>query len=278
MRGSSRDSATIAEAMPPPFTGRCRAASSLALLALTLGARLESAVAQDPPLAPYRDSIPGTLVQFEMVPVPAGGNVKAFWIGRTEVTWDAYDVFAFGLDARSASAGSDAIARPSRPYGAPDYGYGHRGYPAISIARPAAEAFCAWLTARTGKRYRLPTEAEWQRAAEVAVSPAPLTAERRDSLAWHAGNAAGTTHPVGAKVPDALGSYDLFGNAAEWVESADGALVVRGGSYRDPAASIGPGARAVQDGNWNERDPQFPKSRWWLSDGPFVGFRIVREP
>ena len=37
-------------------------------------------------------------------------------------------------------------------------------------------------------------------------------------------------------------------------------------------------ARAVQDDSWNLRDPQFPKSRWWLSDGPFVGFRLVREP
>jgi hypothetical protein len=35
--------------------------------------------------------------------------------------------------------------------------------------------------------------------------------------------------------------------------------------------------RAVQDDSWNERDPQLPKSRWWLSDGPFVGFRLVRE-
>jgi hypothetical protein len=60
--------------------------------------------------------------------------------------------------------------------------------------------------------------------------------------------------------------------------SDDGTLVVRGGSYRDPADRLGPGFRAVQDHTWNERDPQFPKSRWWLSDGPFVGFRIVREP
>ena len=36
-------------------------------------------------------------------------------------------------------------------------------------------------------------------------------------------------------------------------------------------------ARAVQDESWNERDPQLPKSRWWFSDGPFVGFRLVRE-
>ena len=59
------------------------------------------------------------------------------------------------------------------------------------------------------------------------------------------------------------------------------ALIVqelRGGSFRDSAAVVGPHARAVQGSSWNERDPQIPQSRWWLSDAPFVGFRIVREP
>jgi hypothetical protein len=51
--------------------------------------------------------------------------------------------------------------------------------------------------------------------------------------------------------------------------------VTRGGSFRDSLEGTGPSARAVQDPSWNERDPQLPKSSWWLSDGPFVGFRMV---
>ena len=82
---------------------------------------------------------------------------------------------------------------------------------------------------------------------------------------------------MGTKAPDAIGLLDLFGNAAEWVITTDGAPVLRGGSYRDPPAAVGPSARSVQDPSWNERDPQLPKSRWWLSDGPFAGFRIVRD-
>jgi formylglycine-generating enzyme required for sulfatase activity len=241
--------------------------------------------------APVRDTIPGTLVSFEMVPVPGGTvtvngkpvTIEPYLIGRTEVTWDMYDAFALAPDVKDVKddakdRGADAVARPSQPYGAPDYGWGHAGYAAISIARPAAEAFCAWLSAKTGKAYRLPTEAEWAHAAQLATGSAPLAADRRDALAWHRGNSVAKAHPVGKKEADALGLFDLFGNAAEWVTTADDTLVTRGGSFRDPPERVGPDARAVQDDTWNERDPQLPKSRWWLSDGPFVGFRLVRKP
>jgi formylglycine-generating enzyme required for sulfatase activity len=218
----------------------------------------------------YTDSVPGTLVTFEMVRVPG----TAVWIGRTEVTWDLYDAFALSRsDSTERSAGIDAVARPTRPYGAPDYGWGHAGFPVISVAYTAAEAFCAWLSARTGKRYRLPTEAEWERAASVAI----VGLNARD-IAWHAGNAGGATHAVAGKAPDALGLHDLFGNAAEWVTVSSGRPAVRGGSFRDTEQVIGPSVRAVQEDAWNERDPQIPQSRWWMSDAPFVGFRIVREP
>lgn len=260
-----------------------RTAAPLALAAAPLAA-------QGAPPA-HTDSIPGTLVTFDMVPVPGGTvtvagpggprtvTVAPFHIGRTEVTWDMYDAFALApVDAAERRGPADAIARPTRPYGAPDYGWGHAGYPAISIARGGAEAFCAWLSARTGRKYRLPTEAEWALAARHATAGRPWSDAVRDSLAWHVGNAGGTTHPVGAKPPDALGLHDLFGNAAEWVATERGRPAVRGGSYRDAAGAVGPEARAEQAASWNERDPQIPQSRWWLSDGPFVGFRLVREP
>lgn len=232
----------------------------------------------------YSETIAGTLVTFDMVAVPAGAvtidgksvEVKPFYIGRRETTWDMYDVFALGLDGPKPSTGADATARPSRPYGAPDYGWGHAGFPVISVTRGAAEAFCTWLSVKTGKRYRLPTEAEWLHAASLAGG-AELTPERRNDLAWHRGNAEGRTHAVGGKAADRLGLFDLFGNAAEWVTTADGTLVLRGGSFRDSAETVGPGVRSVQDDSWNERDPQLPGSRWWLSDAPFAGFRIVRE-
>lgn len=260
------------------------------LLAVVTGAgaiRVSGRPGPDQAAAPtaYRESIPGTLVSFEMVPVP-GGTVKVgdrsetvapFHLGRTEVTWDLYDVYALRLDEPQPAGGADAIARPSQPYGAPDYGWGHAGYPVISVTRAAAEAFCEWLSIRTGKRYRLPTEAEWQHAAALAGGRESLAADDVNALAWHRGNAESRTHPVAARKADRLGLFDLFGNAAEWVGTNDGSLVARGGSFQDPPGHIGPAARAVQSDAWNERDPQLPKSRWWLSDAPFVGFRLVRQ-
>jgi formylglycine-generating enzyme required for sulfatase activity len=235
----------------------------------------------------YQQSIDGTLVTFEMFRVPGGRvmvpfsgaagavDVAPFYIGRTEVTWDLYDVFALGLDT---PPGGDPIARPSNPYGAPDYGWGHAGFPVMSVTRAAAETFCTWLSRKTGRPYRLPTEAEWALAASLAAGGDGLDPGERAALAWWRGTAGGRTHAVGTRAPDALGLFDLFGNAAEWVATESGDLVTRGGSYRDDAGAVGPDARAIQDSSWNETDPQLPKSRWWLSDAPFVGFRLASTP
>jgi formylglycine-generating enzyme required for sulfatase activity len=257
---------------------------ALSCLAIIPGPRAVAAAsgpqaAIAPPAGGYRETIPDTVIAFEMVPVPGGTvtidgavvTVEPFLIGRTEVTWEMYDAFAIGRDAKPRE-GVDAIARPSQPYGAPDYNWGHNGYPVISVTRDAAAAFCKWLSTRTGTTYRLPTEAEWLRAAGLAT--AGTTADR-ESVTWHSGNSKGTTHPVGKRSPDALGLFDLFGNAAEWIRPADGAPVTRGGSFRDSLEATGPAARAPYETSWQERDPQLPKSNWWLSDGPFVGFRLA---
>ena len=246
---------------------------------------------QAPAAQGFTQEIKGTLLKLDMVPVPEGTvtvngaaqKVQPFHIARTEVTWDLYDAYRLedgatpravdGSTQPTQMAGADAITRPSQPYGAPDYNWGHNGFPVISVTRNAAEEFCRWLSARTGKKYRLPTEAEWLRAAQLAAGPGATPASR-EAMTWHAGNSNGTTHAVGTRKPDALGLFDLFGNAAEWIWTGD-ELVTRGGSFRDPLEQTGPDARTPYDVSWQERDPQLPKSRWWLSDGPFVGFRVV---
>lgn len=240
--------------------------------------------AQAPP-ARLADSLPGQRVRWEMVQVPAGRavdpgtgksvEVPAFWIGRTEVPWELYDIFYLRFDIpRADRASVDATTRPSKPYGAPDIGYGHRGYPAISLTHRAVVDFAAWLSQKTGHRYMVPTDAQWQRAADLAAPRGRIPA----TMAWAADVAGGTTHPVATLAPDALGLYDLFGNAGEWVTASDGTGRIRGGTFLDRRDSLSAATRASQQPSWNKTDPQIPKSRWWLSDGPFAGIRLVRIP
>lgn len=292
------------------LTLRSRPRARRALLALMIPCALASLAGASEPIrraaparegvaAPksrqsYTETIPGTLVKFDMVALPGGTfqmadptkggaarlvTVKPFWIGKTELTWDVYDVYALGLDkpAKQSPKGADAVSRPSRPYGAPDRSFGHQGYAAISISYHAAQQFCRWLSAKTGKKYRLPTEAEWEYACRAGGPAQKLSGEALEKVAWFWDNSDDKTHPVGQKAPNAWGLHDMLGNAAEWCQGLDGVPVVRGGSFQDRAERVHCGARARQTPDWQATDPQNPKSKWWLTDGAFVGFRIVRE-
>ena len=237
----------------------------------------------------YTQTISGTLVRFDMVRVPGGEielsdpanpgtakkvSVKPFWIGKCEVTWDEYDVFVYRLDEPEppvpGEPPKDGIARPSRPYGAADRGFGHKGFPVINVSFVGARQYCKWLSKKTGRTYRLPTEAEWELACR-AGGPAP-DPERLAEYAWFGHD---KTNPAGKKMPNAWGIHDMLGNVAEWCTDLAGKPVVCGGSFQDTRDSVTPCARQYQDDSWRATDCQNPKSTWWLSDGPFVGFRVI---
>lgn len=234
------------------------------------------------PAETFTQEIPGFLAKFELVRLPDGAielggethEVKNLWIGKTEMTWDVFDIFAFRLDMTLEEAqAASAKTRPTKPYGAPDQGWGHKGYAAQSMSYDSARIFCRWLSEKTGKTYRLPTEAEWEYAARAgATEIADLNA-----VAWNWDNADDKTHPVGSKQPNAWGLHDMLGNVAEWTMGLDGEPVTCGGHLFTKPADLGFGTRAKKDPKWQEKDPQLPKSKWWLSDAPFVGFRVVCE-
>ena len=228
-------------------------------------------------------------IEMLLVPGSADGKVKPFFISKTELTWEAFDVYIYRLDEEAGKAppgAPDAVTRPSKPYLPPDRGFGHEGFAAISMSHKNATEFCKWLTAHsagTGRTYRLPTEAEWEHAARAGDAkssdkPTGAAVAEGSSLndcAWSAANAADAPHAVAKKKPSALGLYDMLGNVAEWVDGKDGKPAVKGGSFRDAADKLTVAARTPSDPAWNRSDPQVPKSKWWLADAPFIGFRIV---
>lgn len=240
------------------------------------------------PAKSFTQEIPGSLVKFDMIAIPGGEangvKIKPFHIGKTEVTWDEYDIYAFRLDLsqEQQAAGVDAASRPSKPYGAPDRGFGHHKYGALAMTFHSAQEYCNWLSKKTGKKFRLPTEVEWEWAARANTLKAEaLPREELEKLAWYWDTTEDKTMEVATKAPNAWGLHDTLGNLWEWClagpKSDNTVGVVRGGGYQSKLADVHPGARAEQTSKWNENDPQNPKSRWWLSNATFVGFRVVCE-
>ncbi|HEX2973629.1 MAG TPA: SUMF1/EgtB/PvdO family nonheme iron enzyme [Tepidisphaeraceae bacterium] len=249
-------------------------------------------------------AVPRTLVSFKMVKIPAGTiemagtkegekprkvEIKGFWMRQTEVTWDEFDVWAFGQDLLPEEKQYIiGRTRPSCLYGTPDRGFGHKGYPAMGIHSEGAQRYCNWLSHITGRTCRLPTEAEWEYAARAGDVRDQLDIAALETMAWFADNSGvliGSpdgekelqTHPVGLKEPNGWKLYDMLGNVGEWVVAADGARVVKGGSYKSHQNLVHYRAREPFRRGWQITDPQAPKSKWFLSDAPHVGFRVVME-
>jgi formylglycine-generating enzyme required for sulfatase activity len=251
----------------------------------------ESPAASGEKLEAYTETLPDSLVKIKMMPIPGGTikiggetvEVKPFWMAQTETPWEAYDVFLKSGEPSPAydqtDYPADAIARPSHSYILPDLGWGHNGYPVINVSFISVQMFCRWLAAETGKKYRLPTEAEWEWAYRAGdTGPWSIDRETLEKTTWYAVNSGRFTHPVGTKEPNKWGLHDMMGNVGEWATDLEGKPVLCGGTFLDGTPGMIPGMRRRWRPEWQETDPQFPKSRWWLSDGKFVGFRIVCEP
>lgn len=257
----------------------------------------------------FIQTLPGSDIAIEMKLIPhevkdqngmAGDKASGgadYYISEYEVTWDLYSLY---LDrtideventnlADQVGIDVDGVTGATVPYVDMSMGMGtEAGMPVCNVTALSASRFCQWLSAKTGRFYRLPTEKEWEKAALAGAETRYFFGEdssELDAYAWYSENSDNKYHQVGTKKPNSYGLYDVYGNVAEWAitetksnpkESGDSyTAVLKGGGYHMPKEDINTESRLQPSNKWKERDPQFPRSKWWYTDAGFVGFRIV---
>ena len=226
-------------------------------------------------------------------------EVSSFWISKFEITWDIYQLFMdqTNFDEKSDFSRADFIDKidglsgPTTPYVDMSFGMGKNNFPAVNMTHFAASKFCEWLSSKTGFYYRLPTEAEWEYACSDEMDNLKI-----DDFAWNRYNSDEKYQKVGQKKPNIYGLHDMLGNVAEWTadiynkdvyskkrkknpfESGENKYprVIRGGSWDDESSNLKSYYRSFSTKELQRRDPQIPKSLWWNTDAPHIGFRIVR--
>ncbi len=254
----------------------------------------------------FTEQIPNTSVSFNMVAIKGGTflmgspgdeplrdddegpvrtvTVSPFFMGEFEVTWDAYWTFYSQtmsegrLDpqtvfAQNASASHvDAISGPTPPFGNPGQGWGSGQRPAITMSHYAARTYCQWLSSVTGKKYRLPTEAEWEYACR-AGSEAPYFFEGNpkrytseglrnrifgpdttyiNSHAVYDLNSGGKTQEPSKVSANAFGLRNMIGNVYEYCSDwyAEDAYAQTGPEVTDPKGPPSGAEYVIRGGNY----------------------------
>jgi formylglycine-generating enzyme required for sulfatase activity len=241
-------------------------------------------------------------------------SISPFWMAKCEVTWEEYEPFMLSKISRQKDGqvldflreqvtnDIDFITRPTLPYHPMTFGMQRDARPALSMTQHAANKYCQWLSYQTGHFYRLPTEAEWEYAARADKGSHFGWGDDEkvaSEYAWFGGDSASQYNKPGSKKPNAWGFYDMHGNVLEWTldqyvpnrakyfgkkQVVDPWVkatkpyphVTKGGHWKQSLDEIKASYRHQSSITWKKSDPQFPKSQWYHTDTPWLGFRIVR--
>jgi formylglycine-generating enzyme required for sulfatase activity len=239
----------------------------------------------------------GNGVTLEMVWVPSG----AFEMGSGPTTWERLKKTVSGWFGKTINLPSGGVESPAHAvtldgFWTGKYEVTQAQYEAIAGKNPSkfkgsnnpveqvswndATEFCRRLSAKTGKTFTLPTEAQWECACRAGSTGEFCFGDDTSELgdyAWHSRNSGGQTHPVGRKKPNAWGLYDMHGNVWEWCQDSYGGY--KSGSQKNPIGTGG-NIRVLRGGSWFNL-PGRCRSARRFSHRPDLayyglGFRIVR--
>jgi formylglycine-generating enzyme required for sulfatase activity len=229
-------------------------------------------------------------VVFELVLVPGDteADIPPFYMTTHEVTWEMFYEWAacWHIDLETREKLKAQGLRPSpiyEGYRMLELGRGER--PALGMSLETAENFANWLSLQSGKRYRIPTDRQWQHALKLGGG---VPGNQYDLLKQGVflDNAEVMFDPpflertniVASKEPNTLGIYDMLGNAAEWVTGTGNPPRVRGGHFMLKANDFSADWKAVEDQDvWNYSWPSIPQPRYWYRDHYYQGIRLVAE-
>jgi len=181
-------------------------------------------------------------------------TVKAFHMGRTEVTVGQWREFVAATGYRSEAERGDGshVWNGQKYERKPGVNWANPGY-ALSDLQPVtcvswndAQEFIKWLNGKTGQKYRLPTEAEWEyccRAGVVGGLPSNV-----DAIAWYKANSGQSARPVGLKEQNGFKLYDMLGDVWEWCQDREGEYA--GAPQVDPSGPASGAKRMARGGGW----------------------------
>ncbi|HEY9109150.1 MAG TPA: SUMF1/EgtB/PvdO family nonheme iron enzyme [Roseateles sp.] len=155
-------------------------------------------------------------------------------------------------------------------------------HPATDMRWEDAQAYAAWLSKRTGKPYRLLTEAEWEYAARAGSdAPYPTGSTITARQANFAASGHGKPLPVGQYAPNAFGLHDMAGNVWEWVADCYDELRGYHGAPQDGSAATGPDCRThvLRGGAFDTRAEQLRSAYRYRAhlSSPGIGLRLAMD-